>query len=214
MRNFGDLLYWLQVVLAIAFGILQAHHMLVYSTEGLSTSMFTFTGVFLGINLYLALSDHAQKRSRESFQTVVIYAIGCLVYGSFLAVLAIKAESRWDDQDTLTAFFVFIIIAIAFLTAKLARISVLDPIMKGVYSLGFKAIPQVIMSWKILLVGGSGLSVSMIIIFHVLTLSRVFQIIRVAHIAKTWNKNLIGLAISEVGNETSWMLVTLAWIIR
>lgn len=200
------------MILAVLFGGFQTQHMLVHSTRGLSTSMFLFTGLFVCINLYLSIASHKAQPSRVTRQTVAIYILGTVVYGSFLAVMLVKAESIWDMRDTFTGLVVIVALVSAFVYSKAKDIASLDPIMKGVYSLIFKSVPQVVMAWKVYQVGGQGLNTVMVITFHTLTLTRIYQICR--RTSKTgWDRNRRGLLISEIGNEITWSLVTVAWLV-
>jgi hypothetical protein len=209
----GELLYWFQVALAFVFGGFQTHHMIVNSTRGLSTSMFLFTGAFTVTNLYLSISLFRIQPSRTTKQTVGIYLLGTACYGLFLAVMMAKAEVVWDARDSYTALTVAMLATATFVYSLLRRIAVIDPIMKGVYSLIFKSVPQFIMAWKVLQFGGGGLNAVMVIVFHILTLTRIYQICRGTGNTQ-WNKNRIALLVAEIGNETSWSLVTMVWLIR
>ena len=208
--SFGDFLFWFQLVLGFVFGGFQVHHMILHSTRGLSTSMFLCTSVFLVINLHLAVAAHFFAPSKVTRQTIVIYGTGVLIYGSLLVVMFWKAESGWDQYDTSTGIVVAIGVLLTLLYSLGWRVKILDPVIKGMYSLVFKSVPQLMMAIKIATIGGSGLNVVSLVVFHVLTLSRIYQIVRGIREAG-WDRNRKGLAIAEMGNECTWVVVTIAW---
>lgn len=209
-QKLNDTVFYGQIVLALLFWGFQMEHMLNYSTRGLSTSMFAFTGAFIGISLFLAIGAHRAQPSRVTTQVVWLYSFGTVIYVSFLWVLLAKTEALWDVHDTLTGIIVGGCIATLLLYASVRNIPKLDPLMRGAYSLVFKAIPQTIMAWKIFTVGGQGLNLVMIVTFHILTISRIFQVWQTVREAG-WDRNRTGLLLSEIGNEISWSLVTIAW---
>ncbi len=209
---FADSLFVFQVVLALVFGVNQFIHMLNTSTNGLSTSTFLYTTTFVGINLHLSLASHQVKASRVTVQTIIIYIIGTFIYSLLTALMIIKSDDRWDSADTTTSLLVLALVFVSFIYTKIKNIRLLDPVMKGVYGLILRVIPQFALAWKIFQHGGEGLSVVMVVIFHILTLSRIFQIFRSIKEAG-WDRNRTGLAVAEIGNEVSWTLVTVAWLI-
>jgi hypothetical protein len=125
--------------------------------------------------------------------------------------MLMKSESVWDIRDSFTSLVVVVAVILAFVYSKAVSIATLDPIMKGVYSLIFKSVPQLIMAWKVSQMGGKGLNTVMVLTFHTLTLTRIYQISRGTNL-NGWDRNRRGLLISEIGNEITWSLVTAAWL--
>ncbi len=207
------ILFLIQVVGALIFGGFQLHHMIAYSTNGLSESMFLCNAVFVGINLILALKAHSVGSSKNTKETVLIYIIGTIIYIAFLAVMAIKAESVWGNLDWITITIVLSLIAIMFAYVTYAKISYNNPLIKGVVSLIVKVIPQLIMAYKIHEVGGQGLNIVAIVAFHILTCLRIWKVWQNKQEMK-YDKNRTGLLISEIGNEISWIIVSFVYIIK
>jgi len=193
------------------YGVFQAHHMIVDSTKGLSTSMFLFATLFILVNLCLALAAHKATPSRAMMQVIVIYVLGVLTYSTLLGVMVVRAERMWDSLDTLTSSIVGVGLLCALIYVQVSRLRVLDPLMKGVYSLTCKSVPQFVLAWKVFYVSGTGLSLTAVIIFHMLTCMRIYQIFHEAWVCG-WDRNRRGLALAEVGNELSWVLVTIAFV--
>jgi hypothetical protein len=206
--SFGDGLYWLQLVGAVVIGIVQLHHMLSVSTQGLSTSAYLFTTIFVLINLFLALASHRAHPTKITRQTVIIYIAGVAIYSSWLVVLLLS-KNPWDSNDFVVTALVSLAVGATAVYAGVKEISLLDPVVKGVSALWMRAIPHLFLAWKLYDQGSTGMSVVTVILFHVLTLSRIFQIFRNRKTA--WDRNKTGLAIAEIGNEISWCAVTVAW---
>lgn len=201
-------LFYFQLILGIIFGASQIGHMINNSTQGLSLSMFIFAFLFVSINLTLGIGAHKVKASAVTKQILIILIIGVIVYFLFSLILAIKAEVAWDKNDTITTIIVIIFSLVNFLYSRYKKLNFFDPLIKGNYSLIFKSIPQLFLAYKISQNGGSGLGLIFIISFHALTLARIFQIFQ--SIAEAgWDKNRIGLAVSEIGNEITWTIVTI-----
>lgn len=201
-------LFYFQLVVGIIFGASQVVHMINNSTQGLSLSMFIFAFLFVSINLTLGIGAHKVQSSAVTKQIVIILIIGVIVYFLFSLILAIKAEVMWDTNDTITTIIVLFFSAINFAYSRYSKLKILDPVIKGNYSLIFKSIPQLFLAYKISQNGGFGLGVIFIISFHALTLARIFQIFQSIFEAG-WDRNRIGLAVSEIGNEITWILVTI-----
>lgn len=169
--------------------------------------MFVFAFLFVSVNLTLGIGSHKAQPSEVTKQILIILVIGVVVYFFLSLVLAIKAEISWDRNDALTAIVVLFLSFLNFIYSRFRRLKFFDPVIKGGYSLIFKAVPQLFLAYKVAQNGGDGLGIIFIISFHVLTIARIFQIFQ--SIAEAgWDRNRIGLAISEVGNEISWIVVT------
>lgn len=213
MKNklFLDLFFLFQIVLALVFGTSQFLHMLNTSTLGLSTSTFLCTFVFVSINLHLAFASHHANPNRVTSQTVIIYVVGVAIYGSLTALMILKSRDMWDIADSITMLIAFVLITISIAYTKIKSIKLFDPIMKGIYGVILRVIPQIALALKIFQNGGDGLSAVMVIIFHILTISRIFQIsMNIKEVG--WDRNRIGLMIAETGNELSWTLITVVWL--
>lgn len=209
MKKYLNLfLFYFQLIVGIIFGASQIVHMINNSTQGLSLSMFIFAFLFVSINLTLGIGAHRVQASAVTKQIIIILIIGVIIYFLFSLILAIKAEVIWDLNDTITTILVLFFAAINFSYSCYKKVNIFDPIIKGNYSLIFKAIPQLFLAYKISQNGGSGLGVIMIIAFHALTLARIFQIFQSIFEAG-WDRNRVGLAVSEVGNEITWTIVTI-----
>ncbi len=210
-KLFLDSFFLFQIILAIIFGTSQFVHMLHTSTNGLSTSMFLCTFIFVSINLHLAFASHHANPNRITSQTVIIYVVGVAIYASLTTLMFLKSDDMWGVSDTVTFLIAFVLILISVIYTKVKKVELFDPIMKGFYGVILRVIPQIALALKIAQYGGAGLSAVMVIIFHILTISRIFQIsMNIKEVG--WDRNRIGLLIAETGNELSWTLVTVVWL--
>ncbi|HZJ41439.1 MAG TPA: hypothetical protein VFD51_00230 [Patescibacteria group bacterium] len=200
-------LFYFQLILGIIFGSSQIEHMINNSTQGLSLSMFIFAFLFVAVNLTLGIGAHKAKASAVTMQILIILVIGVIIYLLFSLILAIKAEVIWDKNDTITTVIVIIFSLVNFIYSRVKKLNFFNPLIKGGYSLIFKSIPQLFLAYKISQNGGSGLGIVFIFSFHALTLARIFQIFQ-SMFEAGWDKNRVGLAISEIGNEITWTVVT------
>lgn len=205
-----DLIFGVQVILGIILGVSQFIKML-SSTQGVSTSNYLFSWIFLLVNLFLAFRARKEKTGRILWQMIFNLVEGSIVYTSFLVLLIFKAENLWDNKDWLTTLLVVAsLLGTIFVSQKIFKVSLKDPFVQGFISLFAKTIPQLIMAYKIFMVGGAGLSIVMIFVFHAITLSRFLQNYLIIKEAG-WDKNRKAIMLSEVGNEVSWGFITLAW---
>lgn len=171
--------------------------------------MFIFAFLYVSMNLTLGIGAHKAHASAVTKQILVVLVMGVIVYFVLSLILAIKAETAWDSQDNLTTLVVAGLSLGNLAYSRYRGLGFLDPMIRGNYSLIFKSVPQLLLAYKISQYGGAGLGMTFIVVFHVMTLARLFQISQSIYEAG-WDRNRIGLAISEVGNEISWTLVTIA----
>ncbi len=206
----ADLLFGVQAICALIFGGAQSFKMLT-TTQGISLSWFGFWEAFIGLNLVMALKAHRNQPSRVTRQTLGSYFIWSTVVSvDFIIALA---KSNWDRNDTYTAILVIAGGLVIFLVAKQKELPLSDPMIKASLAVVFKFVPQLILGYKIYQVGGAGLATATVINGHVTILMRIGQLafsIREAG----WDRNRIGSAISEIANETSWIIVTSIWLFR
>jgi pseudouridine-5'-phosphate glycosidase len=80
----------------------------------------------------------------------------------------------------------------------------------------FKAMPQLIMGYNFVVSGsGSGLSLVALIIGHCTIWIRLSQLALIVRRAEwKWNRNDIGIVVAETGNEASWIIVTIVWLLN
>jgi hypothetical protein len=168
---------------------------------------------FLLINLALTMRAHHSQPSRVTLQTVLSYAAWTTAIAACLGALLWKGADLWDAKDTLTAIMVGVGLLITVLWAIRLGLNLTDPLVIGSFAVCFIGLPQLTLAYKIYVVGGEGMAGAMLLAGHIGIGTRLGQLwfaIREAG----WDRNRKGAALSELANETTWLLVTMAWLIR
>jgi hypothetical protein len=208
----GDALFAVQLGFTLIFGGSQFYRMLTTS-QGVNLSWYLNWLVFLLLNLLLTVRAHQTQPSRITIQTMVSYAAWTLVVCADLGMMLWKGTHLWDGKDTVTTLLVLAGVGLTLLVSSRLELGIIDPMVKGYLAVFFKAIPQLTLAYKIFLVGGRGLAATAIITGHITILTRLGQLwfsIREAG----WDRNRKGSALSELANEGSWLIATLAWLAR
>ena len=199
----------IQVGCALLFGITQTARMLT-TTEGVSLTWFLFWALFLFINLRLAVRAHQVYPTRLSRQTIVTYVAWSSVLAVAIVVLVWRSLGQWEPVDTLNVLVSGLGIGLVLGVGRLRGLGIADPLVRGWLAVFFKGTPQVTLAWHILQNGGEGLAPFAILSGHITINLRIGQLIFALREAG-WDRNRIGSALSEVANELSWIVTTLAW---
>lgn len=208
-RLIGDALFIVQMSCAIGFGIAQANLMMT-TTEGVSISWLSFWGVFLLINLSLSFRAHQVQPSRITRQTVITYATWTTVMALNTAIYLWRDSVIWTPVDTWTALIALAGIAATLFIGYRNNLTITDPIVRGCLAVFFKGVPQLTLAYNILMVGGAGLSIVGVLTGHITICTRLGQILMSLREAG-WDRNRQGSVISEIANEGSWIVTTVAW---
>ncbi len=207
----ADLLFVLQIVLALISGSSQFIRLLTTS-QGVNVSWLASWLTFLVINLELTLRAHRSRPSRVTLQTVLTYGAWTSVIAANLALLLWRGTETWDGKDTVTAVMVGLGLLLILLYARIRRLGLTDPLVNAGFGMCFIGLPQVTLAYKIFTVGGAGLAGGMLLAGHIGITTRLGQLwfaIREAG----WDRNRLGAALSELANEVTWLLVTVAWLV-
>jgi hypothetical protein len=206
----ADLFFILQIVLALISGGSQFLRLLTTS-QGVSLSWLASWLTYLMINLALTIRAHRSQPSRVTLQTVLTYGAWTTVIAACLLVMLWKGTELWDIKDTLTAAVVGSAVLLTWLQARRLGLKITDPLVSGFLAVWFVGLPQITLTYKVFSVGGAGLAGGMILAGHIGIMTRLGQLwfaIREAG----WDRNRQGAALSEIANEVTWLLVTLAWL--
>jgi energy-converting hydrogenase Eha subunit A len=209
-KMIADSLFGVQVICTLIFGGGQFLQMLT-STQGVSLSWFVFWEVFLVLNLVLAVRAHRNQPSRVTRQTIVSYVLWTAVIALDLGAILWKSTGMWNERDTATAVIALVGIVGTLTVAYYNRLTITDPIVKGYLAVFFKAVPQLVLAYNMLVLGSDGLAGEAIIAGHITILTRLGQLwfsIKEAG----WDRNRMGSAISEIANQGSWIIVTIIWL--
>jgi hypothetical protein len=207
----ADALFVLQIALALVSGGSQFLRLLTTS-QGVNVTWLASWLAFLLINLTLTLRAHRSRPSRVTLQAVLTYGAWTLVIAADLGELLFKGTAVWDLKDTGTAVVVGLGLLLTGLAARRRGLPVTDPLVNAAFGMCFIGLPQLTLAYKIFSVGGAGLAGLMLLAGHIAILTRLGQLwfaIREAG----WDRNRQGAALSELANESTWLLVTAAWLV-
>lgn len=208
----ADLLFGVQIICTFIFGGSQFLRMLTTS-QGVSMSWYGSWEVFLLLNLVLAVRAHRNQSSRVTLQTILSYVSWVTMVTLDLGVMVVKGTGTWNGRDTATTVCAIVGVVMTLVVANRKQLAITDPMVKGYLAIFFKAVPQLILAYNVFMMGGNGLAAVAIVTGHITIITRLGQLgfsIREAG----WDRNRIGSAISEIANETSWIVVTIVWLAR
>lgn len=206
-----DALFAVQIGFTLIWGGSQFLRLL-SSMQGVNISWFMSWLAFLLLNLVLAVRAHHNQPSRVTRQTILSYVAWTAMVLADLGVMLWRGTHVWDGTDTVTALLVAAGLAVTLLVAYRLNLGLVDPMVKGYLAVAFKAIPQLALAYKIFMMGGLGLSPVAVVTGHITIMTRLGQLwfsIREAG----WDRNRRGSALSELANEGSWIVATLAWLV-
>ncbi|MBM4273742.1 MAG: hypothetical protein FJ134_04655 [Deltaproteobacteria bacterium] len=206
----ADAFFILQIVLSIISGGSQFRRLLTTS-QGVNLSWLVSWLTYLVINLSLTIRAHRSQPSRVTLQTVLTYVSWTVAIASCLMVMLWMGRELWDIKDTVTAVLVGLAVIFTWLQARRRGLPITDPLVSGFLAVWFVGLPQITLAYKIFTVGGEGLAGWTLLAGHVGIVTRLGQLwfaIREAG----WDRNRQGAALSEIANEATWLLVTLAWL--
>jgi len=208
---FTDFLFYFQLVAASIFVLSQLSTMR-ESIAGVSITWFGLWLVFLLINLWLSIEPFRRDRDRVSRQTFAMYLAWTLAM-AFVFLFLLKQGAIWTMIDTVTALITLAGSIASIFIAQLKRISITDPMIQASFAVLCKAVPQLTLAWMIVEFGGGGISPYVVILGHVTISLRLTQL-WYASIENGWDRNRRAIAIGEISNELTWLVVTVVWLLQ
>ena len=206
----GDIFFVIQIVAAVWFGFAQVGTLLV-SVEGASITWMGFWFAFVMMNLGLAIGASRKVTDRVIKQAVANYFTWTLVIGLAFFTLLMQGAS-WNFIDSLTSIITGVGIFGLIVYARTSGLEIFDPIIRGGFALLFKFVPQMTLAVNVWLYGGSGIALYTIWVGHFIISMRIGQIWISAR-KTSWDRHRIGVVIGELGNEVSWIVVTIVWLL-
>jgi hypothetical protein len=206
----ADAFFLLQLCLAGVSGGSQFTRLLTTS-QGVNVTWLASWLAYLLINLALTLRAHLNQPSRVTLQTVLTYVAWSLAITACLLLLLWRGPEKWAGVDTANTVLVGSGVLATLTGARLRGVKLTDPLVRGWLGVCFIGLPQVLLAYNIFRVGGAGLAGGMLLAGHVGITTRLGQLwfaIREAG----WDRHRLGAAISEIANEVTWLLVTVAWL--
>jgi len=209
-KNVADLLFGVQIIGAIAFSGAYAWRSLT-DVRGTSVAQFGLVGAFLLFHLALGVGAHRVAPSRLTRQAITTYIVWFVLILIMVGAAWTNKSYRWNEKDTTTLLTAVALTIAVLVVGALQRRPLSDPMMKASFAIAYKSVPQVLLAWKFLAEGASGTPGLSVIVGHVTILIRLGQIYFMVREAG-WDRNRVWLATSEVANEISWVIATIAWL--
>lgn len=206
----ADLLFVLQIIGASVFCGAYALRATTDVT-GSSIVQFSLVGAFLFFCLTLSIGAYQTKPDRATKQGIVTYVVWLVLLFVVIGTTLSNEEYRWNDKETAMLVMGLVLTGTVLVIGITSHTRVTDPMMRGLFAIAFKAVPQVLLAWKFLAEGASGTPTASIIVGHITILIRLGQIYFMVR-ASGWDRNRKWLALSEISNEVSWIITTMVWL--
>jgi hypothetical protein len=207
----ADLLFVFQIVMAWVFAIPQCLRFF-ESTEGVTINWFLCAYIFIVLNLYLSYGTYRKVKSKETLQAFLIY-LNWGFLGLPLVVISFL-KCPWISVDTYIFSAVMILAGVVTGVGYARGRNINDPTVKGLLVGLFRVVPHVYMSWCIIQAGsGEGIATKAIWAANITASTRIITLVFSGRKAK-WEKGVVASLLSEIANESSWMLVTIIWLIH
>jgi hypothetical protein len=208
----GDLLFVFQIVMAWVFSVPQFFRSF-QSTEGMTITWPAMCLAFVVVNLLLAVGAYRKSGSRKAFQIIIVYINWTILMGAMMAALTFNGH--WTNRDTAVSILVGVAITLLLLMRRKGSFvaTLTEPITRGLASVIFKSTPQLYIAYCIAIAGsGAGLAGLTLMVGHITVCTRIVEILIAAN-QDGWNRHNVGLMISEAGNELTWLVTTVAWLV-
>lgn len=209
-QTIADLLFVIQVIGAVLFCGAQFLRSLV-DVRGVSIVQFGLVATYLIFHLALGIGAHRARPSRLTRQAIITYCTWFLLIVAIIGAVLVNGSYRWSVQDTTTLLIALVLTLLIVVVGHRRNLTIANPAIKALLAIAYKSVPQVLLAWKILAEGGSGIPAVTIVVGHLTILIRLGQIYLMVREAG-WDPNRKWLAISETANEVSWAIVTIAWL--
>ena len=176
-------------------------NIMLQSTQGVILSMFLTSGMFFFYLFINTIKVYKREKNLTNLNSLIMYGYAVIAYTIYSIIYLYNSDRfmmKLFDYINLILILLSIII-IYFLNISLSK--VLPSIVK--------VIPQLVFTITILIEGNNGVSEVLIISFHFITLPRLFYNFIIFKENKTDENKF--MFISELLNEVSWILVTIAY---
>ncbi len=209
-RAVADLLFGVQILGALLFCGAYFFRSL-DDVTGSSLVQFGLVATYLLFHLALGIGAHRAASSRVTRQTVFTYTFWFVLIVAIIGAVGTNPAYRWNEKET-TQLLTAVTLTVAVLVASAAKNrKVSDPMVKALFAIAYKSVPQVLLAFKFLGEGASGTPILSVVVGHLTILIRLGQIYFMVEEAG-WDRNRVWLAVSETANEVSWIVASIAWL--
>jgi hypothetical protein len=212
-RLIADTLFAVQMVLGVSFATMRVIAVR-EGLEGVLMGEFILIQVFALLGLYLTLASCRLQKNRIVTQSIIVYSFWTVALGVLIgATLTSPAGTYvWSAADTTTVGVGALAALVVIVVGRVHGLSMRDPMVRGWIALVLKGWPQLMLAVKIALEGHGKLRLFTMILGHATILIRLGQIFLSVK-ATGWDRPRRGLWLSELGNELTWCVTTIAWIL-
>ncbi|OGY31681.1 MAG: hypothetical protein A2805_02180 [Candidatus Andersenbacteria bacterium RIFCSPHIGHO2_01_FULL_46_36] len=210
-QTIADLLFVVQIIGAVLFCGAQFLRSLV-DVRGVSIVQFGLVATYLIFHLALGIGAHRARPSRLTRQAIATYCTWFLLMIAIIGAVLANGSYRWSVQDTTTLLIALVLTLLIIVVGHWYNFTIANPVTKALLAITYKSVPQVLLAWKILAEGGSGIPALTVLVGHLTILIRLGQIYMMVREAG-WDPNRKWLGISETANGITWVIATIAWLL-
>lgn len=207
MKSKAFWLFWFQVVMAWVLAVPQIISLLHGKTEGLTLTLYVLYEAYLVVSLLLSIESwRANKEDKDRWRTIFIMGQWTVLVG--VIFFCGVGKIAWTSIDTI----------ICCLAGALSIFCVIhfggfhDPFAKGWIAVCCKALPQLYISYCMLLAGGAdGFPLITLIAGYATAISRWLQI-ESAGQSGGWDRPTKGLRLGELSNVLTCIVMNIVWV--
>lgn len=208
-RTIADLLFGVQIVGALVF--CGAYFMRsLHDVTGSSIVQFSLVATYLLFHLALGIGAHRAAPSRVTRQAIFTYAFWFVLIVAIIGAAGTNPAYRWNEKETTQLLTAAVLTIAVLIVSAIQDRKMSDPMVKALFAIAYKSVPQVLLAWKFLAEGASGTPGLSVVVGHLTILIRLGQIYFMVKEAG-WDRNRIWLAVSETLNEASWIIASAVW---
>jgi len=208
-RTIADLLFWVQIIGAFVFCGAYFFRSL-HDVTGSSLVQFSLVATYLLFHLALGVGAHRASPSRVTRQAIFTYALWFVLVSAIIVAAGTNPAYQWNGKETTQLLTAGVLTVIVLVAVAIQRRKLSDPMVKGLFAIAYKSVPQVLLAWKFLAEGTSGTPGLSVVVGHLTILIRLGQIYFMVREAG-WDRNRVWLAVSETTNELSWIVASAVW---
>jgi len=181
------------------------------TTQGISLAQYISFCISFIFAFSLAFGSYKLKPDVAMKQVATMLASWSLCGSVLVLVVIFREDYIWSSFDRAICVTSGSLIGAVYLWSVLTKKTAGDPAVRALVALALKSAPQFLLVPIIIAQGGSGYTVSAILLGHISILSRFIPIV------SSWrsgskDRNKKWLIIEGVFNFLSWSAVTIVWI--
>lgn len=208
-RTVADLLFGVQIVGALVF--CGAYFMRsLHDVTGSSIVQFSLVATFLLFHLALSVGAHRAAPSRVTRQAIFTYAFWFVLIVAIIGAAGTNPAYQWNEKETAQLMTAVVLTIAVLIVSAIQDRKMSDPMVKALFAIAYKSVPQVLLAWKFLAEGATGTPGLSVVAGHLTILIRLGQIYFMVR-EVGWDRNRVWLAISESLNEVSWIIASVVW---